>query len=52
MCREGLRGLYKGSSLSILKAAPSSAITLTIYEFLAIRFIAMAEQRRNLKPSL
>lgn len=44
--REGLRGLYKGSSLSILKAAPASAITLTIYEFLAVRFIALAEERR------
>ena len=32
--REGLRGLYKGSLPSILKAAPSAAITFTAYEFI------------------
>ena len=30
--REGLRGLYKGALPSVLKAAPSSAVTLTAYE--------------------
>ena len=30
---EGLRGLYKGSLPSILKAAPSAAVTFTAYEF-------------------
>ncbi|BDA46267.1 mitochondrial thiamine diphosphate carrier 1 [Coccomyxa sp. Obi] len=32
--REGLRGLYKGSLPSILKAAPSAAVTFTAYEFI------------------
>lgn len=32
--QEGLRGLYKGSLPSILKAAPSAAITFTAYEFI------------------
>lgn len=30
---EGIKGLYKGSSLSILKAAPAAAITFAAYEF-------------------
>lgn len=42
--REGLKGLYKGASLSIVKAAPASAITLTVYEFLAIRLIEMLKR--------
>ncbi len=32
--REGLRGLYKGALPSVLKAAPSAAVTLTAYEYL------------------
>ena len=31
--KEGIKGLYKGSSLSILKAAPAAAITFAAYEF-------------------
>ncbi|CAL5227698.1 g10706 [Coccomyxa viridis] len=31
--KEGIRGLYKGSLPSILKAAPSAAVTFTAYEF-------------------
>ena len=31
--KEGFRGLYKGSLPSILKAAPSAAVTFTAYEF-------------------
>ena len=30
--REGLRGLYKGSLPSIMKAAPAAAATFTAYE--------------------
>ena len=45
--REGFRGLYKGASLSIVKAAPASAITLTVYEFLAIHFIEMLHRRER-----
>ena len=45
--REGLRGLYKGASLSIVKAAPASAITLTVYEFLAIHFIEYLHNRER-----
>ena len=32
--REGLRGLYKGALPSVLKAAPSAAVTLTAYEYI------------------
>eukprot|EP00887_Chlorella_sp_A99_P003958 scaffold11.g3958.t1 len=32
--REGLAGLYKGAGPSILKAAPSAAVTFVVYEFL------------------
>ena len=31
--REGLRGLYKGSLPSVMKAAPAAAATFTAYEF-------------------
>lgn len=31
--KEGICGLYKGSLPSILKAAPSAAVTFTAYEF-------------------
>ena len=30
--REGLRGLYKGSIPSLIKAAPAAAITFSVYE--------------------
>jgi solute carrier family 25 thiamine pyrophosphate transporter 19 len=39
--REGLRGLYKGSLPSIIKAAPSAAVTLTTYEFILGALIAV-----------
>jgi len=29
---EGLRGLYKGATPSILKAAPQAAVTFSVYE--------------------
>lgn len=32
--REGLRGLYKGSLPSVMKAAPAAAATFTAYELL------------------
>ena len=45
--REGFRGLYKGSLPSVLKAAPSAAVTFTAYEFvlgaLAVFWAARAQ---------
>lgn len=41
--REGVRGLYKGSLPSILKAAPAAAVTFATYE-LCIRTLLNAEQ--------
>jgi hypothetical protein len=35
--REGIRGLYKGLAPNLLKAAPSSAITLVLYEYITSR---------------
>ena len=32
--REGLRGLYKGTAPSVLKAAPSAAVTFAAYDVL------------------
>lgn len=31
--REGIKGFYKGSLPSIIKAAPSAAVTFATYEF-------------------
>lgn len=47
--REGMRGLYKGASLSIVKAAPASAITLTVYEFVAARLLLLAAESQASK---
>ena len=47
--REGVRGLYKGSLPSVLKAAPSAAVTFTAYEFvlgvLSVFWAARAQHR-------
>lgn len=40
---EGLRGLYKGSVPSIIKAAPVAAVTFTAYE-MALRALLSIEQ--------
>ena len=46
--REGLRGLYKGSLPSVLKAAPSAAVTFTAYEFvLGALSVFWAERAQN-----
>ena len=37
--REGLRGLFKGSLPSVIKAAPAAATTFATYEFF-LRFLA------------
>ncbi|KAK9845387.1 hypothetical protein WJX81_005301 [Elliptochloris bilobata] len=42
---EGLRGLYKGVLPSIIKAAPSAAVTLSAYEFFLGYLAAAAEKR-------
>lgn len=39
---EGLRGLYKGSLPSIIKAAPAAAVTFSAYE-LALRMLLGAQ---------
>jgi len=44
---EGLRGLYKGSLPSILKAAPSAAVTFTAYEFVLGALTAFWADRAN-----
>lgn len=38
--QEGVKGFYKGSLPSIIKAAPSAAVTFATYEFV-IRYFAM-----------
>ena len=44
---EGVQGLYKGATLSIAKAAPASAVTLTVYEFVAAQLLALAVVKTN-----
>ena len=39
---EGLRGLYKGSAPSIIKAAPAAAVTFSAYE-MALRALLSAQ---------
>ena len=46
---EGLRGLYKGSTLSIVKAAPAAAVTLAVYEFVSGYLLALAAVDRDRK---
>ena len=41
--REGVRGLYKGSIPSIIKAAPAAAVTFSAYE-VALRAILSMQQ--------
>ena len=43
---EGLRGLYKGALPSIIKAAPSAAVTLSAYELFLAHLAAVAAGRR------
>ncbi len=45
---EGARGLYKGALPSIVKAAPSAAVTLSAYEFFLGYLAAAARQREAL----
>lgn len=40
---EGARGLYKGALPSIIKAAPSAAVTLSAYEVFLGHLAALAE---------
>lgn len=42
--QEGVRGFYKGSLPSIIKAAPSAAVTFATYEFV-LRYIAATSVR-------
>jgi len=43
--REGLRGLWKGSVPSMVKAAPAAALTFTAYEALIAWMVAAAAER-------
>ena len=45
--REGMRGLYKGALPSVLKAAPSSAVTLSAYECFLGLLTAWAARRQS-----
>lgn len=42
--REGLRGLYRGLTVSLLKAAPTSAVTMWTYERVMKVFLAVEER--------
>ncbi|KAL7789437.1 mitochondrial carrier [Trichoderma ceciliae] len=46
---EGLRGLYKGLPISLVKAAPASAITLWTYER-SLRFLMSLDKDRKEAP--
>ena len=50
--REGVRGLYKGALPSIIKAAPSAAVTFTAYEYILGFLSAMAAQSSLAKDAL
>ncbi|OJD33762.1 mitochondrial deoxynucleotide carrier [Diplodia corticola] len=41
--REGVRGLYRGLTVSLLKAAPTSAVTMWTYERVMRIFVALEE---------
>jgi solute carrier family 25 thiamine pyrophosphate transporter 19 len=45
--KEGIRGLYKGSLPSIIKAAPSAAVTFSTYEFFLGTLTAMVASRAS-----
>ena len=45
--KEGVRGLYKGSLPSILKAAPSAAVTFTAYEIVLAALAAFWADRAS-----
>ncbi|GME26924.1 Mitochondrial carrier protein [Neofusicoccum parvum] len=45
--REGARGLYRGLTVSLLKAAPTSAVTMWTYERVMKIFLAMEERLKE-----
>ncbi len=45
LANEGARGLYRGLTVSLLKAAPSSAITVWTYER-ALRFFISLDEKK------
>jgi solute carrier family 25 thiamine pyrophosphate transporter 19 len=45
--REGRRGLYRGLTVSLLKAAPTSAVTMWTYERAMAALLAMEEVLDN-----
>lgn len=47
--REGLRGLYRGLTVSLIKAAPGSAITVWTYERVLMFLIDMEKAPRGVK---
>jgi solute carrier family 25 thiamine pyrophosphate transporter 19 len=44
--KEGARGLYRGLTVSLLKAAPASAVTMWTYER-ALKFYSGLGERRE-----
>ena len=45
---EGVRGLYKGSTPSILKAAPAAAVTFSAYELALRSLLSMQHASQEL----
>ncbi|KAL0254303.1 mitochondrial thiamine pyrophosphate transporter [Diplodia seriata] len=45
--REGVRGLYRGLPVSLLKAAPTSAVTMWTYERVMKVFLALEEMKEE-----
>ncbi|EKG11895.1 Mitochondrial carrier protein [Macrophomina phaseolina MS6] len=45
--REGMRGLYRGLTVSLLKAAPTSAVTMWTYERVMKIFLAVEEKLKE-----
>ncbi|KAJ6785551.1 hypothetical protein PWT90_06963 [Aphanocladium album] len=46
IAREGFRGLYKGLPISLIKAAPGSAVTVWTYER-ALQFMIQSDERQQ-----
>lgn len=49
MRREGARGLYRGLTVSLLKAAPASAVTVWTYERVLRALIRLDEEKKEKK---
>lgn len=45
--REGIRGFYKGALPSLIKAAPSAAVTFATYEFVVAYLATLMHEHSN-----